>query len=150
MSSGCFDSALVPQAELARRSARQVEKSFLRLRHYLQLRAVPGLLYPESPSFILMNAPSCASTMLCSFTMPRMRGEGSAPLLFRAADHQSKSWDSLRCGGADPSVRANRIEKLCSLPGSLRIARRGVRWIADHDVCSGIQQLRKRLTMCFQ
>ena len=25
------------------------------------------------------------STMLCSFTMPRMRGEASAPLIFRAA-----------------------------------------------------------------
>lgn len=33
-SSGCFDSALAPHAELACRSARQISKSFVKLRHY--------------------------------------------------------------------------------------------------------------------
>jgi len=35
ISSGCFDSALVPQAELARRSARQVKEGFVKLKHSL-------------------------------------------------------------------------------------------------------------------
>jgi len=56
--------------------------------------------------------------MLCSFSMLRMRGEGSAPLLFRAAIIQP-SWIALECGGADPSVFAETVSK----SAALRVAR---------------------------
>jgi hypothetical protein len=48
--------------------------------------------------------------MLCSFTMLRMRGEDSAPLLFRAAAHLTVL--NSPYGAAEPilRLRGNRVE----------------------------------------
>jgi hypothetical protein len=62
--------------------------------------------------------------MLCSFNMLRMRGEGSAPLLFRAADHTS----SLGSPTVQPEpilrLRGNLVETLALRVARLRMAYR--------------------------
>jgi hypothetical protein len=64
------------------------------------------------------------STMLCSFTMLPMRGEGFAPLLFRAANHPSSlGWPY---GAAEPilRLRGNRVKHFAVRVARLRMARR--------------------------
>jgi hypothetical protein len=74
--------------------------------------------------------------MLCSFTMLRIEAKD----LLRYSSGQPNIQAVLDTyGAAEPilRLRGSRIETLCSSHGSLRMARRGVRWIANREVCSG-------------
>ena|ERR1700739_42408 len=71
--------------------------------------------------------------------MLQMRGEGSAPLFFRAADQPSKPWIVLQCSGADPSGSQKPCRNTFQFAWlAFRMARHGMRWIVNCDLCSGI------------
>src|SRR5579864_1624095 len=85
------------------------------------------------------------STILCSFSMLQMRGEGSAPLLFRAADPPS-SLDSPTVQRSRSFGFAETVSKHFAIRvARLRMARRGGSEM-DHEPrrVQWIQQLRKR------